>query len=96
MTPAARSCLCGCGRTFNRSRSMPLCKLATARVYQLIPTLPLLDELNARDRRSNRVWCDEKTVAALLTDDMAEAQRRVEHRAEHGFYADPDRALVGV
>lgn len=89
-----RACLCRCGQTFARTKSFPLCKLATSRVYQLIAVLPLADEPNAVSRRSNRVWVDARTVLALLAGDLAEAERRVRHRAEHGLYSDPDRVLV--
>lgn len=96
MTPGPRSCLCGCRRTFSRSRSFPLCAAGTALVYARLKALPLLDEPNAASRRSNRVWYDEQAVRALLAGDVASAAIRVQFRADHGFYSNPDRALVAT
>lgn len=91
MKPAP--CLCGCGTLLARTKSYPLCRAATGRVFAFIrETAP--DDLNERQRMSNRVWVDERTVAAILADDVTEAVRRVRYRADHGLYADPDRVLA--
>jgi hypothetical protein len=68
---APRPCLCGCGRTFRRPRSIALCKAGTARAYELMRAIPLLDEFNAESRRSYRFWSSEVTVAAALAADRA-------------------------
>lgn len=95
MKPDRRPCLCGCPRTFARSKSHPLCKPATARVWAFIRELTP-DDLNERMRVTNRVWVDGQTVAAIVARDFDEALRRIEHRAVHGLHADPDRALAAA
>lgn len=92
----ARQCLCQCGQSFpRRSRSLPLCTSASARLDTLITQLPLIE--NCADpimARRNRVMVDAVTVAALLAGEMDEAARRVAYRAEHGLYASPDKAVA--
>lgn len=87
-----RHCLCGCGRTFpRRTRSLLICKAASARLDSLIEQMPLI--ANAADpwlARRNRVLVDPLTVTELLAGDMDEAARRVRHRAEHGLDSMPD------
>ena len=97
MTPTGpRKCLCGCPALFRRPRSLPLCRAATVRATAALRSLPLRDEPNAASRRSNRFWIDERTVLAALAGDLAEAERRVRYRADHGLHADPDSASVAI
>lgn len=92
------TCLCGCGQQFpRRTRSLPLCKQATARLDIAIEQLPLI--ANSADpilARRNRVMVDAVTVSALLAGDLTEAARRVEYRAINGLYANPDRQIVAA
>jgi hypothetical protein len=61
-----RQCLCGCGATFKRPRSLPLCAGANARAWAICRALPLADELNAEARRNYRFWSSAETVRAAL------------------------------
>lgn len=54
------------------------------------------DDLIEQAKFSARFWVDQKTVEAALRGDLTKVMRRVAYRAEHGLYADPDRALMGV
>lgn len=96
MTPAdQRACFCGCGRTFNRPKSHPLCKPANTRAWAVCRSLYGEADLSEQGRINARFWVDGRTVEAALRGDLTEVQRRVECRAKN-FRADPDRALVGA
>lgn len=69
--PNAKPCLCGCGAMFSRTKSIPLCKAASDRAYEIMRAIPLLDEPNAYARRSYRFWDGTATVAAALAADRA-------------------------
>lgn len=91
-----RPCLCGtCGRTFNRPKSIALCKPANTRAWAVMRSLAP-DDLIERAKFSARFWVDPETVRAALNGDLAKVQQRVAYRAEHGLYADPDRVLAGT
>lgn len=97
MTPAdQRACFCGCGRTFNRPKSIPLCKPASTRAWAVCRSLYGDADLCEQGRINARFWVDPETVRAALNGDLAKVQQRVAYRAEHGLSADPDRVLVGV
>lgn len=88
MKSEPRPCRCGCGQVFtNRARSLALCQSGYARLYAGIEALPLLG--NSHMARQNLVRVDLVTVQAILDGDMAEAERRLRHRAAHGLYSDP-------
>jgi len=69
--PARRECLCLCGATFARTKSIPLCKAASARAYEIMRAIPLLDVQNAYARRSYAFWTGFETVRAALAADRA-------------------------
>lgn len=99
MSAQPRPCLCDCGRQLRRERSLPLCRAASARAYELVKLFPLPTNLSLADprlARSNYFFCDAKTVAAALRGDLAEAARRMAYREQHGLGADPDRIVVAV
>lgn len=73
MKPEARPCICQCGQTFRRRKSLPLCKVGFNRACELMQRIPLLDEQNAEARRFNRVWSSEATVAAMIASDRQAA-----------------------
>jgi hypothetical protein len=90
------SCLCGCGRTYRRPKSMPLCKPASTRAWAVCRSLYGDADLCEQGRINARFWVDPETVRAALNGDLAKVQQRVAYRDEHGLYADPDRALAGA
>lgn len=59
-------CLCDCGRTFARPKSLPLCRTANARAWAICLAIPLVDEFNAEARRNYRFWASAETVRAAL------------------------------
>lgn len=92
-----KPCLCGCERRILCSTGLPLCREASARLDSQIARLPLIE--GGADpvlARRNRVMVDHLTVAALLDGDLAEAERRVAFRAEHGLYSNPDARSLAV
>jgi hypothetical protein len=94
MTP--RPCLCGCGRQFSRPLSMPLCVPATQRARRVFRELARGLDTSEYQRLYNRFWIDQETVRAALAGNLDEVRRRVQFRADHGLYADPDRAPIAV
>jgi hypothetical protein len=88
----AQACICGCGKQFRRSRSMPICKAASDRAHALVKQIPPLDEPNAEFRRRNRFWADRSAVLAALRGDLGDAARRLAYQAEHGGRLAPVRA----
>lgn len=69
MTPAdRRACLCGCGQTFARAKSLPLCKAAAARVHSLYRTQTIGLGPVEKQRAFNAMYGSVERVRALLTD----------------------------
>lgn len=95
MTTDVRSCFCGCGKPFpRRSKSFPLCTSANARAWAVCRSLYGDAGVAEQSRINARFWVDERTVAAALAGDLDEVRRRIDFRAAHGLYADPDRAVA--
>lgn len=61
-----QSCLCQCGRTFRRPRSLPLCKPASDRVWAAFKAQARDLSVDEYQRAFNRLYSNPLAVAMLL------------------------------